>query len=106
MNKIPNTEKIDKIVMKPTACVKCAIGQDWYSCQFEAVFVPSVYYPDYMEVERFVMEEIDGKELNIEQAVERLDDFLREYKPARLCVKCNVKGCKLHFDVEVAKGYE
>lgn len=103
MKKLGNKEAISYIIMKPTACVKCAIGQDWYKCEFTVTFYPSGYYPDYMEVEKFVMDEIDGHELNIEEAVERLYQYLKEYEPSRLVVGCNVHGCKVHFDVEVVK---
>ena len=50
-NMIDNIEGVSKIVMKPTAFVQCKIGQDWYKCEFEVVFVPDKTYPDYMEVQ-------------------------------------------------------
>lgn len=103
MKKLWNKENITGIVMEPTACVKCAIGQDWYKCEFMVTFYPGDYYPDYMEVEKFVMEEIDGHELNIEEAVDRLYQHLKQYEPSGLVVGCNVHGCKVHFDVEVVK---
>lgn len=103
--RIGNTEKVTYIKMYPTACVKCQIGQDWYKCQFEVDFVPDGCYPDYMEVERFVCEEIDGKELNIEQAAKILYDFLKEtFEPVYLTVTNHIKGCKTHFNVDVIIG--
>lgn len=102
MNKIPNTENVQKIIMHPSACVKCQIGQDWYKINFDACFIPTDCYPDYMEVQKYVMNEIDGKELNIEQATRLLYDFLNLYKPADLEVTANVSDNKVHFDVEVS----
>lgn len=101
---IPNLENVSYIIMKPTACVKCGIGKDWYNCNFEAFFSPSDSYPDYMEVQDFVRKEIDGKELNIEQAAKKLYDFLKKYEPYQVNVTAHVKNCKTHFDVDVTVG--
>lgn len=104
MTKIENKENVSAIVMKPTAYAKCKIGQDWYKCDFEATFIPGKCYPDYMEVNEFVMQEIDGKELNIEEAARLLYDHLQEYQPVQLMVVNHIVGCKTHFDVDVTIG--
>lgn len=101
MKKLENIEKVKRIIMRPTACVKCQIGQDWYQCEFEVDFIPDEYYPDYMEVESFVIREIDGKELNIEQAAKILKDHLLQYEPKQITVTNHIHGCKTHFDVDV-----
>lgn len=105
MKRLGNIENVKKIVMRPTACVKCQLGQDWYKCDFEVEFEPAGYYPDYMEVEKFVENYIDGKDLNIEQAARLLCDFLKEaYEPKNVTVCNHVRGCKTHFDVDVTVG--
>lgn len=104
MTKIFNQEQVTNIIMRPHACVKCQIGQDWYPCEFEVKFEPSDYYPDYMEIEQFVKDEIDGHELNIEQAAKRLYDFLINYEPRHLIVINHVQNCKTHFNVDVQIG--
>lgn len=104
MNKIENKEKVTRIVMKPTAVAKCKIGQDWYKMAFEAEFIPGDCYPDYIEVNDFVMNELDGKELNIEEAASMLYEMLMAYKPRFLQVTNHIKGCKTHFDVDVTVG--
>lgn len=102
VKRLGNNEGVTLIVMHPTACVKCQLGQDWYKCEFEVDFMPNGCYPDYMEVGRFVEEEIDGKELNIEHAAKVLYDFLKEtYEPSSLRVCNHIRGCKTHFDVDV-----
>jgi len=104
MQKIANEEKVNRIHMKPYADCKCAIGQDWYHIQFDVEFLPGKWYPDYMEVSRFVADDISGQVLNIEQAVERLWSFLdNTYCPAFLRVKAVVDACITHFPVEVEK---
>lgn len=101
MEKIPNKEGVAAITMKPTAYVKCKIGQDWYKCEFEAEFNPNECYPDYMEVNRFVMDNIDGREMNIEEATRVLYEYLLKYEPHNLNVTNHIRGCKTHFDVDV-----
>lgn len=104
MNKIKNTQGISKIIMKPVAYTKCVIGQDWYKNELEIIFVPDNYYPDYMDVNKWIMTNIDGKELNIEDVIDRIYNFLiDEYNPESLTVKNSITGCKTHFDVIVEK---
>lgn len=101
MYKIENKENISEIIMHPTACVKCQIGKDWYKIEFDVIFIPADYYPDYMEINEYIMHDIDGKTLNIEQAVKMLYDHLKQYNPKALAVTANVYGNKVHFDVSV-----
>lgn len=104
MNFIENIENVTSIIMKPIACVKCKIGQDWYQCNFEVEFIPDISYPDYIEVQKFIMDNIDGTELNIEQASKMLYDFLLQYHPKKMKVINRITGCKSHFDVIVTVG--
>lgn len=104
MDKIKNTQDISFILMKPVAYTKCAIGQDWYKNELEIDFVPKDCYPDYMAVNEWIMKNIDGKEFNIEDVVEKIYDYLKEeYTPESLSVVDHIRGCKTHFDVDVIK---
>ena len=103
MTRIENKEKINKIIMKPYATCLCHIGQDWYLNKFEIEFIPENYYPDYMEVEKWINENIEGKELNIEQAVDMIYSHLMRYEPFDITVRSVVKDCKTHFNVIVEK---
>lgn len=101
---IENTQEITMIIMKPTAITKCQIGQDWYKNELEITMLPDETYPDYMKVQGWVMTNIDGKELNIEDVVEKVFRYVSEtYKPKQLRVTDNVTGNKVHFDVVVIK---
>ena len=103
---VRNKENITEIVMKPFAECLCAIGKDWYHLQYEIKFNPGRYYPDYVTVNKFIMEHINGKELNIEQAVEKIGEFLMDtYYPNALTVKGIVDSVTTHFPVEVIKEY-
>lgn len=104
MKKIENNQRIAKITMKPTAYTKCEIGQDWYKNELEIIFQPRKCYPDYMEVNEWIMKNIDGQEMNIEDVVSRVWEYLANtYEPMVLIVRDYIKGCKTHFDVIVEK---
>lgn len=101
MNRIKNVEAVQTITLFPTAYTKCQIGQDWFLNEFEVRFIPDKYYPDYMEVDAFIQENIEGKEMNIEKAVKTLKDFLLKYEPVRVDITDHIRKCKTHFNVDV-----
>lgn len=104
--KIKNTQGIDVITMYPIAVCKCAIGQDWYTNKFTVTFVPGDCYPDYMDVDAWLTENVRGKEFNIEDALDALGQYLlKEYNPDHLAVETEVKDVLTHFPVRVSKEY-
>lgn len=104
MTKIKNEQRIGRIAMYPIAYTKCVIGGDWYKNELEIEFVPADCYPDYMDVNDYIMQEIDGQELNIEDVVDKVYQYLQvNYEPQSLVVIDHIKGCKTHFDVDVIK---
>ena len=100
---IKNLEGITMIIMKPFANCLCKLGQDWYHIDFEATFIPGDYYPDYMDIQRDITEKINGKELNLEEAVDILYGILEAYKPQNMSVRAVVNKSTTHFPVEVIK---
>lgn len=103
MQKLENKEQITKIEMFPIAHCLCAIGKDWYTINFTVTFEPAKSYPDYMIVKDFITKDIEGKELNIEQAVNILYEYLAKYEPKTLTVSADVKDASSHFPVRVTK---
>lgn len=104
MNKIKNTQNIGLIVMKPDAYCRCELGGDFYKNSLEITFVPDESYPDYTEVQDWIMKNIDGTTMNIEDVVDTVYKFLMEtYRPLDLEITNNVTGCRTHFDVTVIK---
>lgn len=104
MNRIENKQNINLIIMKPDAYCRCEIGGDFYKNSLEISFLPDKYYPDYTEVQEWIMQNIDGKTLNIEDVVDLVYDFLMEtYHPIELEIRNDVTGCRTHFDVTVIK---
>lgn len=100
---IKNNENITRIVMFPTAITLCDIGGDWYNNELSIEFFPKDFYPDYMEVQKWIMNNIDGKRLNIEQVVEQVYNYMLTYSPQNVHVRDKVTGNKVHFDVIVEK---
>lgn len=104
MNQINNVQGITKIIMSPIAYTKCKLGQDWYENKLTVEFIPDSYYPDYTEVTNWLMKNIDGQELNIEDVVDNLYQFLSvNYCPKHLKITDCITNCKTHFDVIVEK---
>ena len=100
---IENKENIKRITMLPTAITLCDIGNDWYKNELTIVFYPKKYYPDYMKVQKWIMDNIDGKRLNIEQVVDLVYNYMLTYDPANVHITDKVTGNKVHFDVIVEK---
>ena len=104
MNKIKNEQRIKKIRMFPDAYTRCELGGDFYKNQMEIEFTPDEFYPDYTEVQNWIMENIDGKTLNIEDVVGEIYSFLDYgYSPEELHIINRVSNCRTHFDVIVEK---
>ena len=104
MNKIDNKQNINMIVMKPDAYCRCELGGDFYKNSLEISFLPDKCYPDYTEVQEWIMQNIDGKTMNIEDVVEVIYNFIMDtYQPIDLEIRNEVTGCRTHFDVIVTK---
>lgn len=98
---IDNEYGIKEIVMYPVAICFCPLGNDWYKNQFEVKMQINQKIPDYCEIERWLDENIRGKSLIIEDAVNKFYSFLIEtYKPVLIEIKSYVNDAK-HFPVEV-----
>ena len=102
--RLANKEGITMIEMHPSAICRCKIGRDLYTNKFTAWFTPGKCYPDYMDVNEWVLKNIDSKDLNIEEAVDLLFGYLmEEYSPVSLTVETRVEDVKTHFPVVVTK---
>lgn len=105
MKHLANLENVGIITMRPTVCTLCAIGQDWFQSELKITFIPGDCYPDYIEVQKWIMDNVDGMEMNIEHVARAVYDFLaNEYKPLALTVTNHVAECKSHFEVDVTIG--
>lgn len=98
-------EKISKVTMKPFAECQRAVDRDWYHIDFDVEFYPSFFYPDYTAVTGCIKEEVSGKVLNIEEAVDKVGELFSKYEPQKLVVRGVVSESTSHFSVEVVKEF-
>jgi len=92
-----------EIEMHPSAKCFCTLGQQWYQADMTVLMVPGDEVPDYCEVQQFIREEMDGRNLIIEEAVTVLfNHLINEYEPVSLMVEARV-GPGLHFPVAVRR---
>lgn len=100
---IANDFGINKITIDCEARCYCPLGKDWYTNQFTIFFEPDEYIPDYLDVDKFVKEEIDNKHFIIEEAVSVLHEFLTiQYRP-KSCRVVSFAGDATHSPVSVEK---
>lgn len=100
---LKNDYDVKEVVMYPTAKCYCPLGNDWYTNKFEVRMTVGAVIPDYCEVEKWLDENISGKSLIIEEAVEKFHKYITEtYSPLSLEVMSSVDDAK-HFPVSVKK---
>lgn len=100
---IENTQKINGITIETTAKCYCPIGNDIYTNQFTITLYPDKQLPDYCEVDKWIKENIEGKTMIVEEAVNQLYVFFSEYcRPKYLVVKSCVKDAD-HCTVMITK---
>ena len=100
-----NTQHITKIIIKPYAVCFCPLGNDWYTNNYEIVFTPGKYYPDYCDIEVFLDKRIRGQSLIIEDTLQLIYEWMqKEYAPERLIITAKVNNANSHSPVEVTIG--
>lgn len=100
---IENIQGITRIEYAIKSHNFCPIGQDWYTSNLKAVIEPDKQIPDYIELDNFVRNHIDKKEMIIEDAVATLFNHIQmQYKPKYLIVTNAVNDAK-HSAVTVTK---
>lgn len=100
---VENTYEIKEIQIKSTAKCFCPLGKDWYTNNFTIQFAPGEHIPDYCEMDKWIDQNINGKELIIEAAVSMLHTYLKEtYKPLDVIVESHVTDAR-HSEVSVCK---
>lgn len=101
MRRLLNKEKISNIAFERTISPFCPLGNDYYTADIHAEFVPYKYYPDYIEVDKAI-QELNGKSLTIEQLADKVYRILNDYGPDYISVEIYAESNK-HFPVLVTK---
>lgn len=98
---ITNNENIVEIKMYPTARCFCPLGKAWYTNNFTATVKTGSGYPDYLDVQQYITDHIEGHSLTIEAACNELRTYLDSMEGVMDCeVKSEVCDAA-HFAVEV-----
>jgi dihydroorotate dehydrogenase len=103
INKIKNTQGIKSIKIKSKANCFCPIGKVWYTIKLIIYIKPGNYYPDYCDIRTFINNEINNKNLIIEDVINNIYQFMRKYKPLKIKVTGKVDKIESHPPVEVSK---
>lgn len=104
MARFENKYNIKTIKMYKKIHNLCTIGQDWFTNDIEIVFTPDKIIPDYIEVDNAI-QELEAKELVIEEVVNNILEMLKEYQPKYISVKSKVNDA-MHLPVEVEAEYK
>ena len=100
---LENTQGIREIVMCPVVMCYCPLGKDCYYNQFKVTMRPDKFFPNYCDIQAWIYDNIEGRPLIIEDAVERLYEHLSvTYAPKSLEVSSRVDDAG-HFPVIVIK---
>ena len=92
---IENTYGVRKIIMQLRARCFCPLGEDWYTSDCSIEFVPDRLIPDYVEVGKWLEENVDGKKMIAEEVADSIHNFFTErYKPKDCLVSCSVSDAK------------
>lgn len=100
---IENTQGITQIVYKTRTRNYCPIGKDWYTSNIQAQIEPDNTIPDYIDLDKFVSEQINQKEMIIEDVVNAVYNHISaEYTPKSLTITIKVDDAA-HSEVIVSK---
>lgn len=101
--KIENKQNISNITIKTKTHNLCPIGDDWYTCNINIDITPGKLIPDYIEVDKFIFDNIEKKEYIIENVVAEIFKYIAEnYKPKHIKVTASVEDA-IHSPVIVEK---
>ena len=100
---IENVKKISSIRIESEAKCYCPLGQDWYTNHFTIDFEPDQYFPDYCQVDKWIDENINGKHMIIEDAVDMLHAYLKDTCMPYTCVVTSYVNDAKHSTVTVTK---
>lgn len=104
MARFENKQNITHIRMEKLIHNLCTIGQDWYTNRITMYLEPDKVIPDYIEIDK-ELNKLEGKELIIEDVVDKVVEILKEYDPLYISVVSEVEDAT-HFPVEVTKEYQ
>ncbi len=103
IEKLHNKQGIKEIEIEPSVCCYCPLGADWYNMKVNIKIKIDKYYPNYCDIRAFLNEEIQGKNLIIEDVLDKVYNFIKLYEPKELVVTGIVSEIESHPPVKVTK---
>ncbi len=97
---IKNNENIRKVEMFPAIKLFCPLGEDWYTNKLHIVLGIYDDYADYMDVQKFIKEEVEGKAYTIEGTCKKLYDYFKEQGFEDIYIEAEASD-GAHFPVKV-----
>lgn len=102
MSAFANTMGIDEIEFKMKTRNFCPLGQDYYTNQLAVSILVGEIVPDYCVVQKDINEQVNQKELSIEDAVAKVGEIISEYEPLAAVIESYADDA-VHFPVKVKK---
>ena len=105
MAQFANTMSIDDIAMEKSVKCFCPIGKSWCTYEIDISMEPLSVIPDYLEVEKYLDEQIGGAALTMEDAASNVRDHIAgKYFPKFVRVSLHCSDAK-HMPVTVGTEY-
>ena len=79
---LENKQKIGKITLWKKIHCYCPLGDDWYTHQLKIEFEPVDEFPDYIYIEKKIMELYEKKDYIIEDVVSGIYDIIADFCPS------------------------
>lgn len=98
---VQNKYGIRNVTINAKAKCFCPLGMDWYTHQFTIDIDVAEAIPDYLDVDKFIAENIYGKSMIIEEATAKVYRYIMdEYQPYSCTVYSRVEDAS-HSPVTV-----
>lgn len=97
---IENNENVKTVEMFPQVKCFCPLGKDWYTNKLHITLEITDYYIDYLDVQKFLKEEVEGHGFTIEGACKKIYDFLKEQGFEEIEIEAEASD-GAHFPVKV-----
>lgn len=99
---VQNKYGIKNVTIKARAKCFCPLGNDWYTNKFDIEIGVADCIPDYIDVDKWIAENINGKSMIIEEAVSKVHQYIMDgYKP-HSCSVCSHVDDAAHSPVTVS----
>lgn len=95
--KVENKYKVHRLEYNASAFVFCPLGKDWGRVEIKAEIYPAAWLPDYVDVDNFIVENLEGSTHITEEVGYLVFDFLvKMLEPVDLRVTVHSVNDSMH----------